>query len=117
MIDLGHIRRLVDAELAKVSDPARRDALAAVLVPPQPLSLEWGYGKPGERYVCWLVGLSPDGKERLVYCETGFGPSYPWGFVGIREDWMGMDCQWHVSLEDAAIGACILPAPPGYEVP
>jgi hypothetical protein len=66
MADEVEIRYLLEAELAKVADPARRAALKAVLVPPQPLSLKWGYGKPGERYQCWLVGLSPNGKERLV---------------------------------------------------
>jgi hypothetical protein len=117
MPDVNDIRRLVDAELAKVTDSARRDALKAVLVPPQLLSLKWGYGEPGERHECWLVGLSSSGKERLVYCEKGFGPSDPWGFVGVEENWTGMDCQWHVGLEHAAIGAGILKAPPGYEVP
>ncbi len=28
-----------------------------------------------------------------------------------------MDSQWHSALEDAAINAGLLPAPPGYEVP
>lgn len=117
MPDVDDIRRLVHAELAKVGDAARRDALIAVLVSPQPLSLKWGYGKPGEKYECWLVGLSPNGNTRLLYCEKGFGPSDPWGIVGVSDDWMGMDCQWHVGLEHAAIGAGILPAPPDYEVP
>ncbi|HYV36965.1 MAG TPA: hypothetical protein VE988_14760 [Gemmataceae bacterium] len=117
MVDEVEIRNLLEAELAKVIDPARRAALKSALVPPQPLSLEWAYGEPGERYQCWLVGLSPNGRERLVYCEKGFGPNYPWGFVGIAENWMGMDCQWHVGLEHAAIGAGILVAPQDYEVP
>jgi hypothetical protein len=117
MTDETKIRDLLEAELVKIADPARRAALTAVLVPPRRLVLKWGYGAPGERYECWLVGLSPNGKERLVYCEHGFGPSDPWGLVGTEEDWTGMDCQWHVGLEHAAIGAGILPAPPGYEVP
>src|SRR4051812_18437027 len=117
MADEAAIRVLVEAELANVAEPARRAVLKAVLVPPRLLTLKWGYGKPGERYPCWLVGLSPNGQERLVYCAEGFGPGAPWGFVGITEDWMGMDCQWHVGLEHAAIGAGILAAPPDYEVP
>ena len=111
------IQQLVDAELATIDDPIRRAALAALLVTPKSFSLKWGYGMPGERYQCWLVGISPDGKTRLVYCEKGFGPSYPWGIVGIAQEWMGMDCQWHVGLEHAAIGAGALPAPSNYEVP
>ena len=115
MPDESDIQRLVEAELAQIVDIARRDALRAVLVSPKPLMLKWGYGKPGERFQCWLVGLY--GTERLVYCDKGFGPSYPWGFVSIDEDWMGMDCQWHLGLEHAAIGIRALSAPPNYEVP
>src|SRR3954470_4603293 len=93
MADFDDIRDLVAAELAKIADPARRDILKSVLVPPQPLSLRWGYGKPGERYDCWVVGLSPNGRERLPDCGRGFGPDSLWGLVGVAEDWMGMDCQ------------------------
>ena len=116
MADELEIQYLIKSELAKIADP-RTAALNAVLTPPLLLSLKWGYGNPGEQYRCWLVGLSPNGSDRLVYCEKGFGPSYPWGIVGIADDWMGMDCQWHVGLEHAAIGAGILIGPPNYEVP
>jgi hypothetical protein len=111
------IKQLIDTELAKVADHSRRERLRSFLVAPELLSLRWGYGQPGDRFDCWLVALSPDRKDRLLYCEQGFGPTYPWGFVGIEEEWMGMDCQWHAGLEDAAIGAGLLDAPPGYEVP
>jgi hypothetical protein len=117
MVGEGEIKQLVEAELTKVEDPSRRAALRAALIPPRPLTLRWGYGKPGEQLQCWMVGLSPNGKERLMYCEKGFGPGDPWGFVGALDEWMGMDCQWHVGLEHAAIGARILSAPPNYEVP
>lgn len=117
MAHLNDIHGLVAAELSNVADPARRNALKAVLVPPQRLSLKWGYGQPGERYDCWLVGLSPNGQLRLMYCERGFGPDYPWGIVPVAEERMGMDCDWHVGLEHAAINAGILPPPDNYEIP
>jgi hypothetical protein len=111
------IQRLVEIDLSKVSDPTRRSVLAAILIPPQPLYLNWEYGESGERFKCWLVGLSPDGTYRLVYCDNGFGPEYPWGYVDATENSIGMDCQWHIGLEHAAIGAGLLDAPPNYEVP
>jgi hypothetical protein len=52
-----------------------------------------------------------------VYSPEGFGPSDPWGHIRSTDDSLGMDSQWHVGLEHAAIGAGILEAPPGYEVP
>ena len=64
----------------------------------------------------WVVGHSDDGGIALVYSDKGFGPSFPWGYV-YTHDTLGMDSQWHSDLEDAAIGARLLDAPPGYAVP
>jgi hypothetical protein len=111
------ILNLIEVELTKVREISRRENLRTVLVPLQMLSLKWEYGKPDERFECWLVGMSSDGQKRLLYCDCGFGPTYPWGIVSNDSDWLGMDSQWHEALEDAAIGAGLLPAPPDYEVP
>jgi hypothetical protein len=108
---------LLEGELVRVTDSVRREKLKALLVPPRQVSLPWDYGRGGERFDCWHVGQSQDGGTWLVYCEQGFGPAFPWGFVFPAFDSLGMDSQWHVSLEDAAIGAGLLDAPDGYEVP
>ncbi len=113
----NEIRQLIDAELAKLDNLSRRAILASILVPPQPLYLKWDYGESGQRFQCWLVGMSPDGNMRLVYCSAGFGPAYPWGHLQTAVESMGMDSQWHAGLEHAAIGAGLLDAPPNYEVP
>jgi hypothetical protein len=117
MTDPRDMRRLVDGEFASIGDSSRRAELRSTLVSPQALSLAWDYGTPGEQFECWLIGFSKEGKKRLIYCDRGFGPAYPWGIVGAKEDGMGMDCQWHVGLEHAAIAAGILEPPPDYEVP
>lgn len=112
----ANITRLVDDELARAGDPARRGNLQALLHPPARLSLAWNYGQEDERFDCWQVGCSPDRRVLLVYCDRGFGPASPWGFVFADEGSMGMDSQWHSGLEDAAIVAGLLPAPVGYRV-
>jgi|SRR5262245_12218715 len=117
MLNENDVARLVEKELALVTDASRRERLRSLLVAPARLSLKWGYGKPGDRFECWIVASSTDRQQRLLYCAHGFGPEYSWGIVGVSEDWMGMDCQWHVGLEHAAIGAGLLDAPPDYEVP
>jgi hypothetical protein len=109
------MRELVKRELARVAGADRRAALRSLLVPPVRLNLGWDWGAPGARLDCWQVGRSPDGETLLLFCEQGFGD--PWGFVGRSDDSLGMDDQWHVGLEHAAIGAGLLDAPPGYEVP
>ena len=111
------IDSLVAGELARVGDPTRRSSLRALLQHPARLSLAWDYGQLDERFNCWQVGCSPDRRVLLVYCERGFGPDFPWGFVFADEGSMGMDSQWHSGLADAAIVAGLLPAPAGYEVP
>ena len=120
MVDAeAHILSLVDAESVRVADPARRGALQAMLQDPARVSLAWDYGYAGERFNCWLVGRSPypDRPWLLVYCDRGFGPASPWGFVFADEDSIGMDCQWHSGLEKAAIVAGLLPAPADDQEP
>lgn len=115
--DPGGVRQLLDEELSRVSALERRASLSALLIPPSRIKLGWNYGEQGERLDCWLVGRSPDHDVLLLYCAQGFGPSFPWGFVFPPEDSMGMDSQWHSGLEDAAINAGLLSAPPGYQAP
>src|SRR4051812_18608673 len=102
------IKGLVAEKLRRITDAERRSALAAFLVPPVRLRLNWEYGAANEQLDCWLVGQSRDEPlVRIVYCEAGFGPAFPWGYV--FGDSMGMDSDWHSGLEDAAIGAGFLP--------
>jgi hypothetical protein len=119
-MNLDEIRRLVDSELAEATDAGERDRLAALLATPEQIKLDWEYGKAGEQLSCWRVGRSPEENPCrlwLVYCQQGFGPSFPWGFVETDSASMGIDAQWHSSLVAAAICCGLLPPPPGYEAP
>jgi hypothetical protein len=116
-LNASQVQTLVERELARIASPDRRDRLEAVLHDPESRSFAWDYGALGERYDAWIVGRRADGEVVLVYAEKGFGPDSPWGFVFPADDSLGMDSQWHSGLEDAAIGAGIIEAPPGYVVP
>ena len=113
----SQVQALVERELAGIASPDRRDRLQAVLHDPESRSFAWDYGAPAQRHDAWVVGRRADGEVVLVYAEKGFGPAFPWGFVFPADDSLGMDSQWHSGLEDAAIGAGIIEAPPGYVVP
>ena len=54
-----------------------------------------------------------------MYSEQGFGPAYPWGWLHINDSTLGMDSQWHASLEEAFINSGMWsgPMPENYEVP
>ena len=110
------LQNLVQGQLTRVSDPQRRARLPTFLTPPQLRSFAWDYGATDERHEVWVVGETPDHELALVYSDIGFGPQDPWGFIFPADDSLGMDSQWHSGLEDAAIGAGLLEAPPGYVV-
>ena len=102
MTDLSSIQELVSGQLAIVEDATRRVALESILVPPRLEERDWDYGAAGERYSCWVVaearGLA------LVYCDQGFGPEFPWGFIPSEtSESLGMDSQWCWYLEEAFV--------------
>jgi hypothetical protein len=115
--DSVQLASLVAEELRAIVDPSRRSSVQALLRMPSRRSVGWDYGSSGARIDVWIIGGTADGSVDLVYASEGFGPSYPWGFIFPADDSSGMDSQWHAGLEHAAIGAGILNAPPGYEVP
>jgi hypothetical protein len=115
--DIAKIKVLVDEELARILPAGRRDELATFLCEPHATTLGWDYGASGARVPVWIVAKSTDGEAALVYSDTGFGPSFPWGYVWVSNDSCGMDSHWHSGLEDAAILAGFLSVPFGYVVP
>jgi hypothetical protein len=110
----------VKKELARIADPALVAAIRRLLVPPYPVDRDWDYGRPGEKYACWTVLEHAPSKTGIAYCDSGFGPSYPWGLVFLSGEQMsiGPDYCWYASLEDAMreSPAWDQPNPPGYEV-
>jgi hypothetical protein len=112
-LDAGHIRTLVARELALVRDVERRAALEALLVEPRMEERDWDYGLPGERYPVWVVAEKPDEAALLVYCEHGFGPGMPWGFLTDHPTFasLGMDSQWGWYLEEAFVRSGLAKGP------
>lgn len=99
-----HVRTLVAEQLAIIRDPARREALASLLVELRTEEREWDYGAPGTHYPYWVVAEAQSRRVILVYCEHGFGPESPWGFLFTDEPefaTLGMDSQWDRYLEGA----------------
>jgi hypothetical protein len=106
MSDIERVQALVARELALVTDPPRRAALERLLVAPRQEERDWDYGAPGERYPYLVVAEAPAEGVVLVYCERGFGPEFPWGFLFTDDPEsasLGMDAQWNWYLEEAFI--------------
>ncbi|HEV8581928.1 MAG TPA: GNAT family N-acetyltransferase [Thermoanaerobaculia bacterium] len=94
---------------AIVADPARREALRAILIEPVLGERSWSYGAPDERFQYWAVAEVPEREIELAYCEQGFGPEFPWGFLYFRDPSLGMDAQWNWYLEEAFMRANLWP--------
>lgn len=110
---------LVESELSRIFDTALVAAIRPLLVVPYPVERAWDYGVPGEKYTCWTVLEHLPSNTGIAYCESGFGPSEPWGLVFLAGEHMsmGMDTAWFASLEGAMreSQAWDGPGPPEYE--
>jgi hypothetical protein len=114
MFDSQQVKALVAEQLAMIEDAARADALCALLLPEPRLEVRaWDYGAPDERYPYWVVAEARERSILLVYCEQGFGPEFPWGFLFIENDpraeSLGMDAQWNWYLEEAFVRSGLWP--------
>lgn len=112
MVTLEQVNRLTAEQIQIIDRADRRDALKRLLVSPRQEIRDWDYGAPGERYPYWVVAESIAGGTILVYCDQGFGPSMPWGFLLTNdpdEVTLGMDAQWNWYLEEAFIRSGLWP--------
>jgi hypothetical protein len=116
----NRIASIVQKELARIADPILLAAIRSLLVNPYPVERDWNYGSPGQKYTCWTVLEHRVSNTGIAYCESGFGPSSPWGLVCLSGEFMsiGMDSAWYTSLEDAMreSRAWDQPIPPGSKV-
>jgi len=114
------IEALVAQQVTRISQPDLVATLCPLLVRPRCEQRPWDYGAPGQTYPCWVVVEHEPSNTAVVFCESGFGPSYPWGLLFLRGPHlsMGMDCQWYVSLEEAFRDSKAWEGenPPGYQV-
>ncbi len=104
MMKASDIEELVAKQVASISQPDLVQTVRRLLVPPRCEARPWNHGAPNQTCPCWIVAEHRPSNTAIAFCESGFGPSYPWGllFVAGPHLSMGMDSQWFVSLEEAA---------------
>ena len=119
-MDRKAVTKLLERELAAISDSAVRDLVNRLRVEPYPVERDWDYGALGERHVCWTVLEHRPSNTGVAYCDAGFGPAHPWGLVFLSGPHMsiGMDSAWFATVEAAVRESMAWdrPHPPGYEV-
>ena len=119
MMQAQDIEALVARQLASISQPELGECLRPLLVRPRCEQRPWDYGAPGQTCPCWIVAEHEASNTGIVFCESGFGPSYPWGLLVLQGPHlsMGMDSQWFLSLEEAFRNSMAWEGanPPGYQ--
>jgi hypothetical protein len=99
---LGHELRYFDSD-------AQRSAFHRAHVTPYDRIETWAFGS--ESHVCTVV--ASNGDFELVYCSTGFGPSFPWSVQRPGQTNLGTDAEWCAYLYEAFVGSSMwLPGPP-----
>jgi hypothetical protein len=107
---------VIEQELAYCESDEILVSLKRALVPPYTMTRKFEYGPQG-KMECWVVAEAPAESEVLVYCSTGFGPSFPWGIQDRHEPSMGRDDAWFAYLCEAFIESRLWkgPMPEGFE--
>jgi hypothetical protein len=120
MMRAGDIDTLVAEQFARISQPDVVKSLRPLLVKPRCEQRPWDYGTPDQTYPCWIVAEHRPSNTAIAFCESGFGPSCPWGLLFLNGPHlnMGMDSQWFISLEEAFRDSMAWEGenPPGYQV-
>lgn len=113
------IEALVESEISCIEQPELIALARSLRIAARREDRPWDYGAEGQTYTCWVTFAHEASNTVVAYCSQGFGPSYPWGLLFLREpSTMGMDSQWFVSVEDA-LRQCPSwkgVSPPGYEI-
>ena len=95
------LKALVEDELARMADARVTNHIRSLLIQPKPALRDWDYGEKGQQYVCWTVLEDRASKTGIAYCESGFGPSAPWGIIWLEDSSIGMDSGWFTTFLQA----------------
>jgi hypothetical protein len=91
----------VREQLALIEDKRIASRVSELLISPYPTERGWDYGRPDEKFVCWMVLEHRESNTGIAYCAQGFGPKSPWGLLFLEGPYMsmGMDSSWYPTLE------------------
>ena len=94
-----NIETIIERELPYFDSDAQRQAFLLVRVEPHVYSQRWQYD--ARTHQCVVVAA--DSRTQIVYCVTGFGPSFPWSVQKCGAQDLGMDSGWHAYLYEAFV--------------
>jgi hypothetical protein len=98
--DIPDFEALIEHELSFFFSEEITRAFEAVRIPPTESVQMWQYGS--ESHQCWIIAA--DATHQIVYCKTGFGPSFAWASQNRGATDLGTDGQWCAYLVEAFAG-------------
>lgn len=101
----------IESELTHFDSDEQRSVLMTCLTPPHESIQSWQYGK--EVHACTVVAT--DGTSQIVYCPTGFGPSFPWSLQRVGQKDLGMEGDWDAYLYESFVRSSMWPEGPPEE--
>ena len=107
------VDELVDAELEFFGSNEECAAFQSFRMRPLRTTQRWQYGD--EEHECFVVARDRD--VQIVYCASGFGPSFPWCVQHVGETDLGTDGDWNAYLYESFItGMWRGDTPHGFEL-
>ena len=94
-----NLEALIERELGFFPTDTSRAVFRQSFVAPYEVIERWMYG--AELHRCWVV--AENSERQIVYCETGFGPQFPWSAQPKGANDLGMDAEWCAYLVEALI--------------
>ena len=98
----------IQEELSYFESDDQRKMFLEARTPIRIIEQSWQYSD--ERHNCLII--AQDAQTQIVWCDTGFGKSFPWSTQRIGETDLGMDCDWHAYLYEAYVTSTMWPQDP-----
>jgi hypothetical protein len=101
------LERIITEQLQFFENEAQRQAFSSFRIPALQVVQTWQYSD--ESHTCFI--LAKNDVEQIVYCSTGFGPSFPWSLQKLGEKNLGTDAQWNAYLYESFIRSTMWQGP------
>ena len=102
---MTELEQRIEHELTFFDSDEQREAFRKLAVVPRESIQAWQYGPESHR--CTII--ASDGTTQIVFCLTGFGPSFPWSAQRVGEDDLGRDDFWVAYLYEAFVCSPLWP--------
>ncbi|HYH46459.1 MAG TPA: hypothetical protein VEG34_12310 [Thermoanaerobaculia bacterium] len=103
--ELDDLEKLIAEELHYFDSDEQRQAFRSRRIPLRLVVQDWGYSDAV--HDCYVI--AEDERQQIVYCRSGFGPSFPWSSQRRGAADLGMDADWCAYLYESFVTSSLWP--------